>query len=41
MLYKSALASNPKNPDVWLAAARVEENDGKIHECRGLLRKAV
>ena len=23
MLYHSALASNPKNPDIWLAAARV------------------
>jgi hypothetical protein len=23
MLLKSAMASNPKNPDVWLSAARV------------------
>ena len=30
MLHKAALASNPKNPDIWLSAARVEELDGKL-----------
>jgi hypothetical protein len=24
MLLKSAMSSNPKNPDIWLSAARVE-----------------
>jgi len=34
MLLKSALASNPKNSDVWLSAARIEELDGKLKDCR-------
>ncbi len=34
LLLKSALASNPKNPDIWLSAARVEELDGKLKDCR-------
>jgi pre-mRNA-processing factor 6 len=41
VLLKSALASNPKNPDIWLSAARVEELDGKIKDCREVLRKAI
>ena len=34
ILLKSALSSNPKNPDIWLSAARVEELDGKINDSR-------
>jgi hypothetical protein len=30
LLLRSALASNPKNSDIWLSAARVEELDGKL-----------
>lgn len=33
-LLKAALLSNPKNSDIWLSAARVEELDGKIKDCR-------
>lgn len=30
MLHKAALKSNPKNADIWLSAARIEELDGKL-----------
>jgi pre-mRNA-processing factor 6 len=29
-LLKAVISSNPKNSDGWIAAARVEELDGKI-----------
>ena len=41
LLHKAALASNPKNADVWLSAARIEEIDGKLQECRNILHKAL
>ncbi len=41
MLLKSALNSNPKNADIWVSAARVEELDGKIQEARDILRKGA
>ena len=41
LLHKSALNSNPRNPDIWLSAARIEELDGKMTECRAILRKAL
>lgn len=41
LLHKAALASNPKNVDVWLSAARIEEIDGKLQECRNILHKAL
>lgn len=28
-IMKSVINSNPKNPDGWIAAARIEELDGK------------
>lgn len=31
LLLKSAMQSNPRNPDIWISAARVEELDGKIN----------
>ena len=34
---KSVIHSNPKNPDGWIAAARIEELDGKLKEARNLL----
>jgi pre-mRNA-processing factor 6 len=34
LLLKSAVQSNPKNPDIWMSAARVEELDGKLNEAR-------
>jgi pre-mRNA-processing factor 6 len=34
LLLKSALMSNPKNTDLWVSAARVEEMDGKMNEAR-------
>jgi pre-mRNA-processing factor 6 len=34
LLLKSAMNSNPKNPDIWISAARVEELDGKLNEAR-------
>jgi pre-mRNA-processing factor 6 len=34
LLLKSAMLSNPKNPDIWISAARVEELDGKLNEAR-------
>ncbi|KAG7615011.1 unnamed protein product [Arabidopsis thaliana] len=34
LLYKSLTQSNPKNPNGWIAAARVEEVDGKIKAAR-------
>lgn len=30
ILHKAALVSNPRNADVWLSAARIQEIDGKI-----------
>ncbi len=41
LLLKSALLSNPKHPDIWISAARVEEMDGKLNEARELLKKGV
>jgi len=41
MLHKAALASNQKNADIWLSAARIEEFDGKMQECRNILYKAL
>ena len=34
LLLKSAISSNPRNPDIWLSAARVEELDGKLKDAR-------
>ena len=35
------MTSNLKNPDIWLPAARVEELDGKIKDCREVMRKPL
>jgi pre-mRNA-processing factor 6 len=39
-LLKSVILSNPKSSSGWIAAARVEELDGKIQEARNILAKA-
>jgi pre-mRNA-processing factor 6 len=39
-LLKAVISSNPKNSDGWIAAARVEELDGKIQEARNILSQA-
>ena len=36
-IMKSVINSNPKNPDGWIAAARIEELDGKLKEARNIL----
>ena len=41
LLLKSAMQSNPKNPDIWVSAARVEELDGKLNEARDILKRGV
>lgn len=41
LLHKSALISNPKNPDLWLSASRIEELDGRLQDARDLLRKGI
>jgi hypothetical protein len=30
LLHKAALKSNPRNTDIWLSSARIEEIDGKL-----------
>ena len=39
-LLKSVIISNPKSASGWIAAARVEELDGKIQEARNIMTKA-
>uniref|UniRef100_A0A1J3G438 Protein STABILIZED1 n=1 Tax=Noccaea caerulescens TaxID=107243 RepID=A0A1J3G438_NOCCA len=39
LLYKSLTTSNPKNPNGWIASARVEEMDGKIKAARIQIQK--
>ena len=39
-LLKSVILSNPKNASGWIAAARIEELDGKLTEARDILQKA-
>lgn len=36
-LLKSVVLSNPKNSSGWIAAARVEELDGKVQEARNII----
>lgn len=39
-LLKSVIISNPKSASGWIAAARVEELDGKIQEARNIMSRA-
>lgn len=39
-LLKSVILSDPKNASGWIAAARIEELDGKLTEARTILQKA-
>ena len=39
-LLKAIVSSNPKSTSGWIAAARVEELDGKIQEARNILDQA-
>ena len=39
-LLKAIISSNPKSTSGWIAAARVEELDGKIQEARNILEQA-
>ncbi|KAI3826694.1 hypothetical protein L1987_00746 [Smallanthus sonchifolius] len=39
LLLKSVIQTNPKHPPGWIAAARLEEVDGKIQVARELIRK--
>lgn len=39
-LLKSVILSNPKNASGWIAAARIEELDGKLAEARNILAQA-
>ena len=39
-LMKSVIVSNPKSASGWVAAARVEELDGKFDEARAIMAKA-
>lgn len=41
LLFKSLINSNPKRARGWIAAARVEELDGKIQEARNILAQGV
>lgn len=34
---KSVIQTNPKNPDGWIAAARIEELDKRIEEARNII----
>jgi pre-mRNA-processing factor 6 len=36
-LLKAVISSNPKSTSGWIAAARVEELDGKIQDARNIL----
>lgn len=38
LLLKSIITTNPKNPQGWIAAARLEEQDGKLVAARKLLK---
>jgi len=40
VLLKAVISSNPRNSSGWIAAARVEELDGKIAEARSILAQA-
>ena len=39
-LLKSVISSNPKSASGWIAAARVEELDGKVEAARSIMEKA-
>ena len=39
-LLKAIITSNPKNTNGWIAAAKVEELDGKLQEARNILTQA-
>jgi pre-mRNA-processing factor 6 len=40
VLLKAVIKANPKSSSGWLAAARVEELDGKLQEARNILESA-
>lgn len=40
MLLKAVVKANPQSREAWVAAARIEELDGKLPEARSLLAKA-
>jgi pre-mRNA-processing factor 6 len=39
-LFKSVIASNPESASGWVAAARIEELDGKVQEARNIIARA-
>jgi len=39
-LLKSVISSNPKSSSGWIAAARVEELDGKVDDARAIINNA-
>ena len=39
-LLKAVIKANPDSREGWVAAARIEELDGKLPEARSLLQKA-
>jgi pre-mRNA-processing factor 6 len=39
-LLKAVIASNPTSTSGWIAAARIEELDGKLQEARNILAQA-
>ena len=41
LLFKSLINSNPKKARGWIAAARVEELDGKVQEAKNILAQGV
>jgi len=41
LLLKSAIESNPKNAACWIAAARVEELDGKLQAARSFIHRGL
>lgn len=40
-IMKSVINTNPKNPDGWIAAARIEELDGNIKAARNILSQGL
>lgn len=41
LLIKNAIETNPKNAPVWIAAARVEELDGKLQAARNFINQGL
>lgn len=41
LIMKSAIQANPTSASSWIAAARIEEYDGKLDQARGLIVKGL